>query len=193
MAYLLNKSYRGSHTNATDLTGSLLRMKPDSESDFISNTPVPNDATVTVIKTEGEFSFIEHEGQSGWVRSKYLRDESVGVSTSFTLTTYNILTGGEPFEGLSPYEAETTIEKYSLWANRKDLVVDALRNSSIVMLNEATDGQLNYVVSQLDLVVVSRMLKQDQQDGSAILVNPNEWKHVASLEKSSIRYTRRLW
>ena len=58
----------------------------------------------------------------------------------FTVTTYNILTGGKPWSGLSEYEAETTGRPHALWKKRRELVVSAVIDSDVIMLNEATES-----------------------------------------------------
>lgn len=131
-------TYRGSTHNQPDPTGSLLRIDAVASSPFVSNVPVPNNVQVEVLSSCNDFTYISYNGQEGWVRTKYLTTTH-DDATSFELTTYNILTGGLPWEGISPYEAETTGMPNALWDNRKDLIVDALKDKEIVMLNEATD------------------------------------------------------
>lgn len=103
-------------------------------------------------------------------------------STPFKLTTYNILTGGAPWTDISPYEVETTGKPYAVWNNRKHLVVEALRDSEIIMLNETTDAQLLYIQKELGINTVSRALKQGEYDGSAILVDTSKWNVVDTFQ-----------
>ena len=68
------------------------------------------------------------------------------MAPKFQVTTYNILTGGKPWSGMSEYEAETTGLPHALWKNRRHLVVNALVGSQVVMLNEATIDQTKYII-----------------------------------------------
>lgn len=171
------KSLRGLIHNQPDQTGSLLRQSPHVSADWVSFKPVPNGVNVVGHESFGEFTLISYGGDRGWVRSKYLTTLSPSSSTpSFKLTTYNILTGGAPWKGISQYEAETTGKPYAIWKNRKHLVVEAIRDSEIIMLNETTDTQLLYIQKELGISIVSRALKKGEYDGSAILVNTDKWK-----------------
>lgn len=53
-------------------TGSLLRKRATVDSSYVSQTPVPNNASVRVLQKEGEFVFIRYGTLEGWVRAKYL-------------------------------------------------------------------------------------------------------------------------
>jgi len=170
-----SQSYRGIIHKQPNPTGSLLREGPNTSSDWVSNIPVPNNVHVSEHDSSGEFTLISYGDQRGWVRTKYL-------TTTLKLTTYNILTGGAPWKGISPYETETTGKPYAIWENRKHLVVEALRDSEIVMLNETTDAQLSYIQKELGISTVSRALKKGEYDGSAILVNKTKWNVLDSFQ-----------
>lgn len=98
------------------------------------------------------------------------------VAPKFQVTTYNILTGGKPWSGLSPYEYETTKIP---WKVRRDLVVNALRGSQIVMLNEATTDQTEYIIRNLkNMEIGSAKMKLFNNDGSVILFNKTVFEKV---------------
>ncbi len=187
-----NQSYRGIVIHKQpDPTGSLLRMNPNTSSDWVSNIPVPNNVDVLEYGSNGEFTLISYGDQTGWIRTKYLTTTKSTTALSFTpfkLTTYNILTGGLPWKGISPYEDETTGKPYAVWNTRKHLIVESLRDSEIVMLNETTDAQLSYIQQQLGISTVSRALKKGEHDGSAILVNTSKWNVLDAFQ--SVIFTK---
>ena len=165
--------YRGTTHSQPDSTGSLLRIDAHVLSEYVSDVPVPNNVCVFKHFVQDEFTFISYDGQQGWVRTMYLKETSDDVTfklttyndVTFKLTTYNILTGGHPWVGLSPYEAETTGAPNALWDKRKCLVVDALRDREIILLNETTNAQLAYITTSLKgLELASRLKKQGEED-----------------------------
>lgn len=178
------QTYKGLTHEQPHPTGSLLRKNPDEHSEWVSQIPIPNHVNVEPHESSGNFTRITFDLQTGWVRTKYLKP-SFSPSIPFKLTTYNILTGGSPWLGISPYERETTSYQFSAWDNRKHLVVAALQDSEIVMLNEATDAQLSHIEEQLKLTTVSRALKPGEYDGSAILVDQTKW-HMLDTFQSQI-------
>lgn len=108
------------------------------------------------------------------------RNQSVSITTRthpFQVTTYNILTGGWPWHGLlSPYEMETT---GITWEKRRHLVVKALKGSQVVMLNEATNEQKDYLVQQLEnMEIGSAKIKRGNYDGSVILYNKTKFQLI---------------
>ena len=104
------------------------------------------------------------------VLSKAGSNKSLNQRTTFKVTTYNILTGGKPWPDMTPYEAETTGLPHALWKNRRGHVVRALQGSDVLMLNEATDVQKNYVKNNLrNMEIGCSKLKDHNYDGSVIL------------------------
>lgn len=104
------------------------------------------------------------------------------VATKFQVTTYNILTGGTAWSGLSPYEAETTKIP---WTVRRNLVVNALKGSQIVMLNEATNDQTNYLIRNLNnMEIGSAKIKLYNNDGSVILFDTTVFEKVDEFSDS---------
>ena len=63
----VGKTHRQPHP-----TGSLLRINPSADSGYVSQRPVPNNASVEVLDAHDEFVLIAFQAQKGWVRSKYL-------------------------------------------------------------------------------------------------------------------------
>lgn len=53
-------------------TGSLLRKKGTPDSPYVSQYPVPNNASVEVVEEASEFALIRYGTLEGWVRTKYL-------------------------------------------------------------------------------------------------------------------------
>jgi len=95
----------------------------------------------------------------------------------FQVTTYNILTGGLPWSGLSDYERETT---GIAWKVRRHLVVNALKGSQVVMLNEATDDQKNYLVGELENMKIgsAKIKRFPNRDGSVILYDRTKFELI---------------
>jgi len=101
------------------------------------------------------------------------------MAPKFQVTTYNILTGGQPWSGMSGYEAETTGLPHALWKNRRDLVVNALVDSQVVMLNEATADQTQYIIEKLkNMEIGSAKIKRGNADGSVILYDKTKFELI---------------
>ena len=104
------------------------------------------------------------------------------MAPKFQVTTYNILTGGKLWSGLSPYEDETTKIP---WTDRRDLVVGALKGSQIVMLNEATADQTEYIIRNLkNMKIGSAKIKLYNNDGSVILFDKTVFEKVDDFSDS---------
>ena len=105
-------------------------------------------------------------------------DEEEEESNHFNVTTYNILTGGPPWPNMSQYEKGTTGLPHALWKNRRNRVVNAVMRSDIVLLNEATNAQTEYVQKQTKFAIGCQKLKYNEYDGSAILFNSTVFEKV---------------
>lgn len=165
------------HRHPLEPSGTLLRINAKVDSLFVDDTPpIPNDVCVIVSKKSEGFSLVtfetvEGEKVEGWIRTSYLS------FIQLTIVTYNILTG------LPMYEKETTGEKFSAWENRKQKVLQAVFGHDIIMLNEATLQQLQYLQTNLNIGANKThfMLKPQNNDGSAILIKNKVWTIVESL------------
>ena len=101
----------------------------------------------------------------GLYRDKIVSVTQVVTPFMFQVTTYNILTGDN--KGISDYEMETT---QIPWLKRRDLVVNALKGSQVVMLNEATTDQYNYIKRKLqNMKIGCKKKKLQSDDGSVVL------------------------
>jgi endonuclease/exonuclease/phosphatase family metal-dependent hydrolase len=154
--------------------GTLLRENAKVESSFVNNVSVPNEVAVIALQTENDFTKIKvmgENGREGWVRTLYL------CPPKFTIVTYNILTGPSSKHNTAqtPYESETTQEKFSAWVNRKEKVLRAVCNHDIVMLHETTRFQLDYLREKLGVQEYEFVEKIYDNDGSAILINNKVW------------------
>lgn len=114
----------------------------------------------------------------GFYRDKFVSVTTVTpiVAPKFQVTTYNILTGGKPWSGVSDYEAELTGIP---WTDRRGLVVDALKGSQVVMLNEATKDQTQYIIKKLkNMQMGSAKIKRGNYDGSVILYDKTKFELI---------------
>ena len=126
----------------------------------------------------------------GKKRVRVLSKAGMNQRTTFKVTTYNILTGGEPWPGMTPYEEETTGLPHALWKNRRDRVVGALQGSEVVMLNEATNDQKNYVKNNIqNMEIGCSKLKDRNYDGSVILFDTTIF-HLVDRFSTILRPTR---
>mgnify|MGYP003695010377 FL=1 len=126
----------------------------------------------------------------GTKRVRVLSKAGMNQRTTFKVTTYNILTGGKPWPGMTPYEEETTGLPHALWKNRRDRVVGALQGSEVVMLNEATNDQKNYVKNNIqNMEIGCSKLKDHNYDGSVILFDTTIF-HLVDRFSAILRPTR---
>ena len=116
------------------------------------------------------------EASSGGASSGGASSAGGSSGHAFTLTAYNILTGGAPWsDELSPYEEELGPPAVAMWKHRRAKVATALRGTDIAVLVECTNAQREYLASELHLNAAVWALKSGNHDGSAILVDSDQW------------------
>jgi len=138
-----------------------------------------------VVMTEKNNGF--YTGSNGWRQEVKVigveeveeeEEEEKEESMHFNVTTYNILTGGPLWTNMSQYEQGTTGLPHALWTNRRNRVVNAVISSDIVMLNEATIAQTEFVKNQTGFNIGCQKLKYNEVDGSAILFDSTVFEKV---------------